>query len=495
MTALKGIVGALESVATKPIVEQRGHFFTGGDLLQRIRARSADLQQAGVKAGDTVLIVVSDNVVAIEQLVACWWLGAAGCLVDFRLPSERIAEWQSRLTSALVLGVRPISGTPVHIQPQDPSPTADLLPELPGNTDTCAIVFASSGSTGLPSLLPITQGRLKEIVQETISEAEALGVWTAYETGGAMLSATSVGYSASGFKWLRNLSAARSIVSLDIVHRLEELDLALKRPDVVECSLPPSTIRSLAALPGDCPRYPQLHRLISVGGPAMPEDKLAAVKRLSPFYVMIYSCVGVGLISRITGAEVLERPASCGRPLASVKVEIKNGHRLCSPGEIGEIVVTTERVSERRVGDIGWLDEAGYLYVVGRRQGYLCRNGVNFSDGRLTEAALALTGVTDAVVVVLPDADGGDEIHLVVQAAADLSTALKRQMRRALPAIEQPDRLHIWDALPLLAGGKVDRQAILERLQEDGNGIVIRKAAKPDPDGDVESPRSATGRR
>lgn len=476
-TALTAILNALSGAGSAPIVSFRGQSLSGDDVLARIRARAADLHGAGLGVGDTALIVVSDNLTAIEQLLALWWLGAAGCLVDFRATPQRIAEWCDRLGPRLVLGARPMAGVALHLQPHGLQTGAEGLPEPVADPDLRALYRSSSGSTGLPSLHPVAQGPLLASLQEMVGWAGEWGVWPEGVPCPATLGAVSVGYAASAYQWLRNLLAAKPIVALDLVYGLNELDHALQRPDVTEAALPPAILRRLAALSGDrLPRYPNLRRLISVGGPALAADKLAAVTRLSPSYVMTYSCVGVGLIARITGPEVLARPDSCGRPLPPVVVEIRNGDRLCPIGEIGEIVVTAAHVTAIRPGDMGWLDAEGYLYVTGRKQGLLCRNGVNFSAERLTEAALGFAKVQEAAVIALPDADGGDEIHLVVQAPDhlapdDLTPHLAQHLRQCLPASEQPDHLHLWPRLPLTAAGKVDQRALAQWMKEPGNDV------------------------
>ncbi|MDB5663803.1 class I adenylate-forming enzyme family protein [Cypionkella sp.] len=467
-TALDGILLSLDTDPEKIRVEYRGRGFTGAQLRGRIAARAADLQHAGLRQGDMALVIVSDNLSAIEQLLACWVLGAGGTLVDFRTPSSRIDEWRQRLQPALVVGTREVLGQAVHAQPRDLAPVTatPLHSALPTHVapEHLAICVSSSGTTGLPSLTDVTQGRLGWILETLNADAQAV-------RDGTFLSALSVGFSASCYIWLRLLLSGRKILALDLIHRITELDAALKRTDVVECGLSPTAIRQLCALPMDnIPRYPQLVRLASVGGPARPEDKVAAVGKLSPAYSMNYSCIGVGLVSRITGVEILERPASCGKLEPTVILEICDGDRKCGPGEIGEILISTPRLSGHRPGDLGWLDADGYLYVTGRVQGLLSRNGVNFSAERLVATALACPDVVDASVVALKDSDDGDEVHLVVQtdpsAVHRIKAAFAAHLRSRLAAAEYPDRLHVWTELPLTAGGKVDSRALTQMVRE-----------------------------
>lgn len=466
MTGLDMVLAALEAAADAPVVEYRGRSHGGHALLARVRARAQDLAAQGIGPDRTVLILVTDNLSAMEQMLACWTLGAAGCFVDGQSPPERVAEWMERLSPALCLGVRLKAGVQAHLQPRDPVPVADGALRPPGDEAVRAARLASiastSGTTGQPKIQRHSQGRLGDILR-------SLPIRTG---GGAMLSATSLAYSASYLGWLRSLAGGRRIVAMDFAYRLEELDAALRRADVEECNLPPPVIRRLAALAGPTPRYPQLIQLGSVGGPALPEDKLAAVTRLSPRYEMSYSCVGIGLVSRITGAEVLDRPASCGKPVAGVSVTIRDGSRICATGETGEICVTTATIPEVRPGDLGRVDEDGYLFIVGRVQGLLCRKGVNVSAERLVEVALQRPEVAQAAVVAFPDSDGGDEIHLAVQCPEAEAPAVIDHVRRTLPPAERPDHVHVRSLLPLTPAAKVDMRRLraeLSALREDAH--------------------------
>lgn len=450
-TIAERIFGNLKG-SPETAVEYRGRAYSGDEIFGRVKARAEDLQAAGVGKDDVLVIIVSENLTAVEILLASWVVGASGYFVDFRTAPDRVHEWKDRLGASLIVGTRQLSGVEMRVQPVHPEPAQGDV-ALDSDPDSNSIWFSTSGTTGLPKFAPRTQARLAEIVANMEADQSI-------PHGSAVLSPTSVGYSSSGFLWVRFLAMQRKIVALDIIHRLEELDAALKQPEVVACSLPPSMIRRLAALPGDTPRYPNLIRLSSVGGPALPEDKVAASQRLTMKYRMTYSAAGLGLISEIDGPDVLERPSSCGKAPADVTITIRDGDRAVATGEIGEICVTRADRDEVRTGDIGLMDEDGYLYIKGRIQGYLSRNGVNFSGQEVANAALRLPIVEEAVVVAGPGPDGGDAVHLFVQATGLAQADLIRHLRSALPAAEQPDHVWIRRALPWTVSDKVDLGAL-----------------------------------
>ena len=466
-TALGMIIAALGAAKDRPIVERRGRWYTGQNLLDRIYARAADLQSVGFRKSGMAVIIVSDNLIAIEQLLACWIIGGAGACVDFRTPPVRITESVAQLDASLVIGLKQLDGVAMHIQTVSPKIGDQQVQTSNVSPDSIAIHFASSGTTGPPRFTPSTQSRLGTNIKTTNQARD-------WDVPGAALSAISVGYSASCFLWLSKLSEGKPIVALDLVHRLSELDNSLKRPDVSEAGLAPAQIRKLLEIAQSnsqptTHRYPQLTNLCSVGGPANQAEKHGAVMRLSKSYRMTYSAVGIGKIARILGVDIEQKPASVGRPEAHLDVRIYDGDRLCGVGEIGEISVSNDVFDDKRPGDMGYFDADGYLYITGRVQGLLCRNGVNFNAQRLIEAVLDHDMIANAEVVSKPDRDQGDIVYLVVEARQSDVASIWTAVRKRIPVAEHPDHIIAVDAIPITASLKNDLPALRSIIQELGD--------------------------
>lgn len=455
MTILARVVERLTAAGTGTIIEYRDGRLDGRVLLERIGRRARGLGAAGLRRGETLSIVASDNVTAFEQLVAAWMCGAGACLLDFRSPAWRLADMEGRLGAAMRAAPRAADGGDASLCRPGQGAAAPFAPG-PDADDPVALWQTSSGSTGKQSLFPVGQARLARRIDAAIASM-GMPDW------GASAVALPLAYSAGVTQWFAALLHGRPIVALDPVFRLTELDQVLRRRDVSETALPPPLIRRLAALEGARPRYPHLAKLVSVGGPATPEDKVAAVRNLTPRYRMTYSAAGVGAITRILGDEVLQRPASCGRAAPGVDLTIRAGGRICAPGEPGEVFVRPADGPVARPGDLGWMDAEGYLYITGRVQGMLSRNGVNFTAEQLVGAALSLAEVRHAAVAICPGPDRDDQVILVVEAPAALRVVLEDRLRLRLPAAERPDRIIIVDHIPLNAAGKTD-QAEVEAL-------------------------------
>ena len=464
MTTLELLLATLAEDPSRIVVGHRGRGITGRAFLGRARAMAVHLRSAGLREGDSLGVATADNVTSMQLLLAAWMCGAAPLVLDFRLSARQLGEWHRRLPLRLVVGPGTAAspeGPPVLALPPDLPPLDDLPWAPPSDEGAVADFFTSSGTTNFPKILPVTHGSMAATINRWLHDP-ALGIL------GVTLSALSLAYPGSRTVWYRNLVAGQKIVALDLIHTLRELDEALARPDVQDCTLPPVQLRRLAQLPpkGEGPRYPQLQKLRAIGGPSTPEDKLLAVQRLSPNYLMTYSSTDAGVVSRIVGAEVLERPASCGRPVPGTTVEIRDGDRLCPPGETGVIRVLREGQDPVEPGDLGWLDRDGYLYIAGRTGGLMCRHGINVSVAQVESVLLACPQVADAVVWPTPDEDEGDRIHAVLECAEGDEAAIREFIRRDVSNRERPDRVAFARRLPRTPGGKPDRRAIAETFAE-----------------------------
>jgi len=149
--------------------------------------------------------------------------------------------------------------------------------------------------------------------------------------------------------------------------------------------------------------------------------------------------------TQITGAEWLEHPGSVGRPTGGRKLRVLDprGHEL-APGEIGEVFMmppggqgSTYRyiAAEARasadgwetLGDMGYLDEEGYLYLVDRKTDMILSGGANVYPAEVEAAIDAHPAVRSSAVIGLPDDDLGQRVHAIVDAPGGASEDALRE--------------------------------------------------------------------
>ena len=185
-----------------------------------------------------------------------------------------------------------------------------------------------------------------------------------------------------------------------------------------------------------------------------------------------------------------EKPGSVGLPIPGAVVRIVDEEERELPaGEPGEICVrspavmrgywrsggrdpelTEEAIRDGwlRTGDIGYLDEEGYLFIVDRKKDVIIRGGFNVYPRDVEDALLEHPAVVGAGVVGRPDERHGEEVVAFVALASPDAVGeeeLIEWARRRIGGYKYPREVHLVDAMPLTAVGKLDRKALRVRVR------------------------------
>lgn len=190
-----------------------------------------------------------------------------------------------------------------------------------------------------------------------------------------------------------------------------------------------------------------------------------------------YGMSETGGISQETVADLRQpgrrRIGSSGRAARGVEIRIAADRVVVPPGVDGEIQVKTPSLARQfldgaepelvngwfRTGDIGHLDEEGYLFVTGRESDKLVVGGLNVYPLEVEEAIRASGAVRDAVVVGLPDPRLGEvPVAGIVWAAQPDFAALSAVLRGRIGAYKIPRKWFAISEIPLTGRGKVDRR-------------------------------------
>jgi long-chain acyl-CoA synthetase len=172
------------------------------------------------------------------------------------------------------------------------------------------------------------------------------------------------------------------------------------------------------------------------------------------------------------------KPGTVGPPVAGTEVRIVDGEICVRSGLVmagywnaPELTAETIRDGWLSTGDMGRVDDDGYLTVVDRKKDLIIRGGFNVFPRDVEEALLEHPAVATACVLGRPDELHGEEVVAFVTVSDDVDEdELVAFGRRRLGGYKYPREIHIVDALPLTAVGKADRNALRERLALERGG-------------------------
>lgn len=267
------------------------------------------------------------------------------------------------------------------------------------------------------------------------------------------------------------------------------------------CALAPSWLQLVptmlrAVLQTANPVPPGLRFIRSVSA-ALPVDlKTEAEARLGVPVVEIYGMTeAAGVIASSPLDRASQRAGSVGRA-AGPHITIRDASgKALPPDHDGEVVIRGTQLSPGYIaappddaaafaadgfhtGDLGRVDDHGNLWLVGRRKDLINRGGEMIAPAEIEAALLGVPGLIDAAVFAVPHATLGEEIAAAVVAAAtpagaDLAATVRAAVRPVLGPGRLPAYIHVIDALPRTAGGKLQRRLLAERYRHtDATSLV-----------------------
>lgn len=226
--------------------------------------------------------------------------------------------------------------------------------------------------------------------------------------------------------------------------------------------------------------------------PCPPEVKRAMIDWWGPVILEYYGASeGGGTVA--TSEDWLNHPGTVGRPWPGAEVRILDdaGNQL-PPGETGTVWLKAgaldfeyhkrpEQTSESKrdgfftVGDLGHVDEEGFLYLHGRSSEVIISGGVNVHPSEIEYVLLAHPDVADVGVIGVPDPEWGERIVAVVQpeSGADRDTLIERltaHARSQLAGFKVPRQFHLADGLPRDPNGKLYRRRLLDEYKPETAG-------------------------
>jgi bile acid-coenzyme A ligase len=417
----------------RPALTCGGRQLTRGELESQSNRFARDLASRGVTTGDFVTVALPNSVDWFVPYVACWKLGAVPQPVSARLPGRELVEIVALAQSKVVVGAEPeviagddrLTGTvclPIGYQPP-PDLTDDPLPDA---VSPAWKAPTSGGSTGRPKL--IVSGD-PSLIDPDAAPTHLLGAdgclvvpGPLYHNGPALMSCQAL------------------LVGCHVV-LLERFDaeatlaaIAENRADTVY--LVPTMMKRIWRLPEETRLAYDLSSLKTVWHLAEPCPiwlKEAWIDWLGAERIWeLYAGTEGQAVTVITGPEWLEHKGSVGRVvIGEMMVADLDGNPL-PPGEKGEIWLrnTADKATYHYVGakprtleggweslgDMGWFDEDGYLYLADRMQDMILSGGANIYPAEVEAALLEHPAVRTVAVIGLPDEDRGNRVHAIVEA-------------------------------------------------------------------------------
>ena len=445
---------AAERYGQRPAVVSGSRVVSYAEFHDRVAQMTAALRRAGCNPGERVAILAPNSPDYLVWLLALLRLGAVCCPMNTRLPNRTVADLLRRIDCRKLVaqvpdeeGLGDITSDVKILQGGDlPAAGWPLEEDAQGSTmplDRPATIVFTSGSTGIPKAVLHSYGNYyynalgcNRNLPLTAGDRWLLDL-PLYHVGGLGI-------------LFRCLLAGATVVMPD---GRETLDVVLERYEITHLSVVVTQLHRLLRQP-ESVRYPSL-RYVVLGGSPVPLKLLSrASARGLPVFAS-YGCTEMTSQVTTTGVDsTTAQRLTSGKLLPYRRLRIGHEGEIQLAGETlfigyvegGSLQRPLTRDGWFATGDLGHMDDDGYLTVIGRRDNRFFSGGETIHPEEIERTLTDHDGVEQAVVVPIPDEEFGQRCVAFVQPREEHpdGEALAAWLRQTLPRYKVPDAFYQW---------------------------------------------------
>ena len=491
----------------------------GDDFFAGCMRAAGALREAGLGPGEVVAVLLRNEPAMLELMLAARWIGARWCPINWHFKTAEVrhilADSEAKLLLVHADLLAPIEAAiPEAVQvfvvvpephtrraydlgdtwPRPGRPVVDWAsfrdtargpapePQPPGS----AMVY-TSGTTGLPKGIRREPATPEQVALMAERSRIVLGIAPGMR---ALMSAPL--YHSAPAAYVVQAALVDACLMLEPKVAAERTLQLVEAERLTHLYLVPTMLVRLLRLPEEVRRRHDLSSVrfvASTGSPCAAEVKRQMIDWWGPVLHEAYAASELGWISHIDSHESQRKPGSAGRALPGVRLKVlsSEGEEL-APGTVGllhardpavpDFTYANNDAARRRLecdglwtlGDMGYLDADGYLFVVDRQNDMVIAGGVNIYPAEIEAVLITLPGVADCAVFGIPDAEFGEALAAAVQLAPGArvdAVAVREFLRERLADFKVPRLVVFHDELPREDTGKIFKRRLREPYWAD----------------------------
>ncbi len=492
----------------------------GAEMARRADRLARRLYQDGMREGDVLAVMLRNDPAYIEAMLACNLLGLYCCSINWHFKAEEAGYiLKDSGARALVVhdtfveqigGAAALEGLRVLVVPsQSEAPAfgsadflslddfreADVMVDLPAAEPRGAMTY-TSGSTGKPKgvrRLPLA-AESKATMVAWRDEVSRL-VFGITPSSSCYIAAPL--YHSAPFSYAAFAAAQAATIYLE--SRFDEARLLnmIEAHRLSHLYLVPTMYQRLMRLPADQRSKrdtSSVEFVASTGSPCGEELKRSMIEWWGPVFNEAYASTETGYITLIGSKDALRKPGSAGQVLPHAELKILDDQGAEKPGgELGLIYALQraypdftyandanaraqiERHGLVTLGDMGYVDDEGFLFVCDRRNDMVISGGVNIYPAEIEAVINQLAGVVDSAVFGIPDAEFGEALAAAIQLTphSRLTTAeVQEHLRERIANYKVPKHIDFHTELPREDTGKIFKRRLREPFWQSAGRTI-----------------------
>jgi long-chain acyl-CoA synthetase len=484
----------------------------GDALAIRARRIAAGLAAAGIAAGDCVALLLRNDIAFLEAAYGAQAVGAYAVPINWHFKAEEIAYILGDSGSRVLIGHADLLAPLAADLPDDLLRVAVATPEELASAYGVAAVTASAvaGARDYESWLMAHAPRTDQAAASPLTMLYTSG--TTGRPKGVRRPAPTPAQMVAGERMRRDIlglrpgiraavpgplyhaapnafamHAGRIAETTVLMPRFEPLAMLelIARERIDTMFMVPTMFIRLLRLPAEVrARYDlsSLRSVIHAAAPCPPDVKRAMISWWGPVINEFYGSSESGAVTYATSADALAKPGTVGKACDGAELRILDEHGcVLPPGAVGEIFTRIaelpdftyhNRPSERAAvdrdgfitsGDVGYLDDEGYLFLCDRKRDMVISGGVNIYPAEVEAALHSMPGVKDCAVFGIPDAEFGERLMAVVeplQGARISADEVRAHLRAHLADYKVPRTIEFAGDLPREDSGKIFKRRL-----------------------------------
>ena len=494
------------------------------DIMARGARAASGFAATGIGAGDTIAIMMRNDPVFFEASVAAGLLGAYPVPINWHYTAEeaehvltdsgakalvvhadlypRIRDVVPKDLPVLVVETGPEIAAAFSVDPQacavpkgarDWHRWTDALPPWDRPlTELPSTMIYTSGTTGKPK--GVRRAPATQPVQEynVALMTKLFGITPGMRT---VLSGP-LYHSAPNAYGLTAMRAGGTVI-LQPRFDPEEMLRLIEAEKITHLYMVPTMFVRMLKLPDEVKRKYDLSSLVDVihaAAPCPPEVKKRMIEWWGPVINEFYGSTETSGVTYCSATEWVANPGTVGRPVleATVRIIGEDGSVL-GPNEIGEVYARHWKLSDftyhgdqaKRAGvehdglitsgDVGYFNDAGFLFLCDRKKDMVISGGVNIYPAEIEACLHTMPGVHDCAVFGIPDDEYGESLAAFVQpmAGADIdAAAVKAYVRQHLAGYKVPKVVEFRPDLPREDSGKIFKRKLREPFWEKAGRAI-----------------------
>jgi bile acid-coenzyme A ligase len=464
-----------EQSPDEPAVTCEGRTLTRRELDTSTNRLARAYAELGVRQGDYVTIVLPNSIEWVQAVLAVWKLGAIPQPLSARLPDAELEGLLELKPRALLVGRNDPRGV-IPSMPGDFTPDSGLSDApMPEAVSPTWKALGSGGSTGRPKLI--------EAGGDSRFPGALVGLTTGAKEDDTQLIAVPLSHNTGMTTATIGLLMRQHLVLMSRFNEAEFLRLISEHRVDYIVAVPTMMQRLLPAYRADPDAYDlsSIRRLWHVGAPCPPAVKEAWIDLLGPEVVWeLYGGTELQAITVLSGTQWLTHPGSVGVVVAGEMKVLDDDGNECPPGVSGEIYMrpspgtpptyryvgatAKSRDGWDSLGDLGYFDSEGFLYLNDRRVDMFTVGGRNVYPAEIESALSAHPNVLSCLVVGVPDDDLGQVPYAIVQADGLDEAAVTEFLSERIAGYKVPRTVEFSDTPLRDDAGKARRSAVRDDI-------------------------------